>query len=390
MYKMIDRVGAPTRLVAVAVFLCSCSAAKEIAAIRLPGEISRDAQVGLAIVGKKTIYAAYWEGSKARESKQLAVYAVDVATRRPLDHLVLTEDRMGDLASRRVRVFISENDSVLLCVARGITAEKQEYAQLWTLSARPLKVLSRRNLSGLAQENLQFWGITREGEVRVSTTPDWKEFARVTIIDLDSHDLDTEKEHRTIQFRSPAWMYLSVGLGDALWILEGDRPASGKQAVEAYDMRTGHALGSHEIPGDDPVSGLTAVDGGVLVDISQPPSAAKVWSRLLRVALDSAKVQSSETVLGCDVAGVLEGSHEQVAVAGCEYVERTVFDQYRTAKSQAIVISTATASIVSIQPLNTGALALTLALDDSNQNVMLAIYDRQGTVRVLALSERLR
>ena len=387
---MIDRVGAPTRLVAVAVFLCSCSAAKEIAAIRLPGEISRDAQVGLAIVGKKTIYAAYWEGSKARESKQLAVYAVDVATRRPLDHLVLTEDRMGDLASRRVRVFISENDSVLLCVARGITAEKQEYAQLWTLSARPLKVLSRRNLSGLAQENLQFWGITREGEVRVSTTPDWKEFARVTIIDLDSHDLDTEKEHRTIQFRSPAWMYLSVGLGDALWILEGDRPASGKQAVEAYDMRTGHALGSHEIPGDDPVSGLTAVDGGVLVDISQPPSAAKVWSRLLRVALDSAKVQSSETVLGCDVAGVLEGSHEQVAVAGCEYVERTVFDQYRTAKSQAIVISTATASIVSIQPLNTGALALTLALDDSNQNVMLAIYDRQGTVRVLALSERLR
>jgi hypothetical protein len=74
-----------------------------------------------------------------------------------------------------------------------------------------------------------------------------------------------------------------------------------------------------------------------------------------------------------------------MAVGNCDLLGRGPFDQYAIKKSDAIFVSTQNASVVAVVPLNIRRPPLSLAIDDVPTAAIAAIYDRRGTVRVIAI-----
>ncbi|GEM_PF-6168071 len=408
-------------LTVVVSWLAVPSGAADLTAIHLPGRIASDAQVGLAVSAPDRLYAAYWVEGEHDQPWQLLIYEFDITTGKVLtqsevDKAEPLRSRNGDVIQSSVGLFISPDGETLLCT----TLERGPVRKAWTLSSHDLHVLSSRTIS--PDSNLL--GFTQNGDVRLLRVHKGGQFGQeidsATVLDLSAQALDKNLSERTVQFQERAWELAAVGPDDLLWVLDERVSPQGDLRITSYNLQSGALVATQEvslseaktgvpaagprpqgaelpaptaipqpgIPSDAPqLAQIMATKQGMLGVVNQSAKDWTAWSRVMSLGAPSNRVAWSSVLTGCDLRLDSVGRSERIAVGSCDLVGRTGFDQYAVKKSDAIFISTQTGSVVATLPLNTRRSTVSLAVDDSRQPIIAAIYDRRATVRVLSVPQ---
>ena len=240
----------------------------------------------------------------------------------------------------------------------------------------------------------------------------------MTVLDVSAPSLDKGISEQVIQFQEPAWRLTAVGPDNLLWVLDERASPHGEARITAYRLQNGEPVATHEVslaeaqagvpatgprprgsdlpsptaipqPGvsrDAPqLAQMMATSQTVLGVIHQPVEQWKAWSRVMRVGVPPKQIAWSSILSDCNLMLDSVGRSGRMAVGACDLVGRARFDQYAIKKSDAVFVSTQTGSIVAVLPLNVRRPPLSLAIDDTVGPALAAIYDRRGTVRVLAI-----
>lgn len=399
------------------------SGAVHLGAIHLPGRIASHAEVGLAVSAPDTLYAAYWIRGEHDRLWQLLVYKFNSTTGK-----VLAESELDKAEPLRfwghviswVKLSISPDGSMLLCT----TDESGPVRKAWTLSSRDLHVLSRRtilldaNLFEFAQPNL--FEFAQTGGVRLLRTQKAAKFGQevnsVTVFDLNARSLDKNVFERVVEFQEPVWARLiAVGTGDLLWAVDERASPEGAARIRAYNLQNGKSVVTREVslaeaqvgapasphlrrrdlmpqPGISPdaprLGQIVPVGQAVLVVINEPAtdplawSRVVQWSRVMRLGVSSTQAAMSSILTGCDLGLETVGRSGRIVAGSC-YVWGHVLFWPAIKKSEAVFVSTRTGSVAAVVPFR--GPPLSLAIDDSVQPAIVALYDQRATVRLLSV-----
>ncbi len=410
-------------LTAVVSLLSVSSVARDLTTIHLPGKISSDAEVGLALSAPDTLYAAYWTEAGHGEPWSLCVYALDIASgkllgRSELDRAQPLRSRNGDVIQTPTQLFLSADGSLLLCGA----LEGRDRQKIWLLTSRPLRVISS-TAGDSTNSDVEVVGFTRTGNVRLLHTRHGGTFGQeidsATVTDLDARSLDKVVSRRLIQFQEPVWRLVTVDSGDLLWVLDERPSPKGDPRITAYSLGTGKPLLTREVSlasaragvpsptprprgaapppptaisppgtprGTPQLPRIVAAAQAAVVEIDQPAEDWKAWSRLLRFDLASSSPQASRTLEGCNLGPFVQSRGGHFLLTDCSILKGTIFDEYGLAKEEAVLVSGSSGGILWVEPLNKTN-SLSLAIDDSGQSALIAIYDHRATVRLLSVPQ---
>src|SRR5437762_6495718 len=187
---------------AVVVLEAVSSGAADLGAIHLPGKISPDAEVGLAVFAPDKLYAAYWVEADRDQRWQFMIYEFNISTGRvvaqsEVDKAEPLRSRNGDVIQSSVRLSISPDGSMLLCT----TLERGSVRKAWTLSSHDLHILS----AGTISSDANLLGFTRNGDVRLLRTQAGGKFGQeidsATVLDLSAHSLQKSVSEQVVRFR---------------------------------------------------------------------------------------------------------------------------------------------------------------------------------------------
>jgi hypothetical protein len=403
------------------VFGAVSSAAADLAAIHLPGKIAPDAEVGLALSSQHTLYVAYWVEAEHDQPWKLMLYEFNIASGKvggtaELDKAQPLRSRNGDAIQSVVRLWISPDGSMLLCM----TLEQGPIHKAWTLSSHGLHILSGRTIP--ADTNLL--GFAENGDVRLLRVRTGGKFGQeidsAAVLTLKAQSLDSVAE-QVIHFTEPAWRLTAAGPDNLLWVLDERASPHGEARITAYGLQNGQPVGSREVSlaeaevgapavgprpeGNDlppptaiPQPGLSrdapqlaqmmAASQMVLGVVHQPVEQWKTWSRVVLAGLPPLQITWSSVLSGCNLMLSAVGRSGRLATGACDLIGRARFDQYAIKKSDAVFVSTQTGTIVAVLPLNIRRPPLSLAIDDTVDPAIAAIYDRGATVRVASISAK--
>jgi hypothetical protein len=407
-------------LVAAATLLVAPSLrAKGLRTIHLPGPITPNTSVALALAAPDTLYAAYWTSAGKGHVFELSVYAIDVANgrvtaRADLGQAVPLRTRNGYPLTLGAWLRLSPDGSILLCEANWGASSNR----IFTLAARGLHLVSARmgTLGALVV------GFANGGDVRLLRIHKGGKFGQeidsATILDLDARDLDKVVSQRKIRLQESAWSPVAVGSGDRLWALDERPSVHGDPRITVYSLLGGKPIATHEVPLAEarvgvPAAGprpkgkeLPAPTGiaplgtppdapqlaqllptarGLLGVVDQPVKQWAAWSRIIHVGVSTGRVGWSSVLTGCNLNLRVVGRSGRIAVGSCDLVGRVLFDNYAIKKSDAVFVSTRTGSVVAVVPLNTRRPPLSLAIDDTVRPAIAAVYDQHATVRLLSV-----
>lgn len=417
----------------MAVSLClaaSAGAARKPHDVHLPTHVAHDTEIGLALLGQKTLYATYWSKAGHDGLWQLSVYALDVAARKTIASIRLDQEQPlrtpndAHVIQDPAHLFTSPDGRLLLCD----TTERAKVHKIWVLDAKDLHVVSARTLTRHALK----WddtvvGFAADGDVRLLNTPGGATLhlrvKTATVTDLDPRALEKVIRKTVIHFQETAWYLISVGPGDLLWAVDERRAkTTGDPRITAYSLRTGKPLATSEVrlsrarvgvpnPGPRPhhqtlppptgiplpggpdnepqLAQIIAVDGAVLAVLNQSAKDWAEWSRVVRLGVHSTRETISPVINGCDLNLNGLGRHGRIAFGTCDLFVTShflMFERYNLKKSEALFLTTAGASIIAVNPLNRFLRpAISCAVDDSADPAVAAIYDHSGKVRFLLL-----
>jgi hypothetical protein len=420
MLNTVDGCKAILALTASVFLLAAPSGAADLATVHLPGGIATDAEVGLAVSAPDTLYAAYWVTGEQNRPWQLLIYKFSSATGKVLVQVELDKaeplrSRDGDVIQSAVDLSISPDGSMLLCS----TLERGPVRKAWTLSVRDLHVLSSRTVSSGAK----LLGFTHTGDVRLLRTQRGGEFEQevnsATVLDLNARSLDKNVSERVVKLQEPAWRLLTAGTGDLLWTLDERASPQGEERITAYNVKDGKPVATREVsladaqvgepaerhPGGNdlqppttvPQPGipphkpqLTQIMAGrqsVFGVIHQPATQPAAWSRVVWIGASSSQTAMSSVLTGCDLELETIGRSGRMMVGRCDSMGHVLFDRYAIKSSEAVFLSTRTGSVVAVIPLKTRRPPLSLALDDSVQPAIAAVYDRYASVRLISVPQ---
>ncbi len=410
-------------LTAGVALLSTSSVAGSLTTIHLPGKISSDAEVGLALCAPDTLYAAYWTEGGQGEPWSLSVYALDIASgkmlgRSELDRAQPLRSRNGNVIRTPIQLFVSADGSLLLCDA----VEGRARHRISLLASRPLRVISSR-VRDSTSSDVEVVGFTRTRNARLLQTRHGGTFGQeidsATVTDLDARSLDKVVSRRLIQFQEPVWRLVTVGNGDLLWVLDERPSPKADSRITAYSLGTGKPLTTREVSlagagagvpsptprprgaalppptaisppgtpsGTPQVAQIVAAAQAAVVEINQPAEDWKAWSRLVRIDLASSSPQAPRTLEGCNLGPFAQSRAGRFLLTDCSTLKRTIFDEYGLAKEEAVLVSGSSGAILWVEPLNKTN-SLSLAVDDSERSALIAIYDHRATVRLLSVPQ---
>jgi len=409
-------------LVAGVVFGALSSAAADLAAIHLPDKTAPDAEVGLALSAPDTLYAAHWAEPVRDQPWRLLIYKLKIPSGKILAQSEIHDaepirSRNGDLIQSSIRLSISPDGSMLLLT----TLERGAVRKVWTLSSRDLHILSSRTIPA----GTDLLGFSENGDVRLLRTHTGgntgQQINSETVLDLAASLLDKGISEQLIKFQEPAWRLTAVGPDNLLWALDERVSQHSEARITAYRLPNGESVATQEVslaaaqagapataprprggelppptaipqPGishDAPqVAQMMAATQMVLGVIHQPAGQWRAWSRVMRVGVDPQQITWSSILTDCNLRLDAIGRSGRMAVGVCDMVARGHFDRYEIGKSDAVFVSTQTGSIEAVLPLDIPGPPLSLALDDTVDPALAAIYDRRATVRVLSIPSK--
>jgi hypothetical protein len=401
------------------VFGAGCGFAGDLATIRLPGKIAADAEVGLAVSATDSLYAGYWVQSGGNQPWQLMIYRFDAATGKVLskaevDKAQPPRSRNGDPIQSEVRLWISADSLMLLCT----TIEHGPVRKCWTLSSHDLRVLG----SGTVPADTEVLGFGDDNDVRFLRVHKGGTFGQeidsATVLSVNAHSLDQGVSEHVIHFEEPGWQLIALGPDNLLWVFDERTSERGDARITAYGLPKGELIVTREVsfaqaevgvpataprsqgiplppPSAIPQPGhqgsvpqlaqMIGASQGVLGILHQPVRQWKPWSRLFSVGVTSKGTVWSSVLNDCNLLLDTVGRSGRMAIGSCDVIERGPFDQYEIKKSDAVFVSTQNASILAVLPLSTRRPPLSLAIDDGTTQGVAAIYDRRGTVRIVAI-----